>query len=195
MLPVCRPIYRSCPMPGPGCLGPIRPCLSPIWGLQKVSITICYLAGIQTWMYIVSIHCCNRFTAIDSLYKKNLLEPPWLLSFVPRHTIRRMAWSRNMAATMNKFMVAALSLSPCYTIGSFIMAAALSLKLTHLGVFFFFIALSPGQVSLWKYFSWLQLCPLILTHYWKVFFVAASFPPEHKSIGSVMATALFPYLK
>ena len=46
-------------MPGPGCLGPIRPCLSPIWGLQKVSITICYLAGIQTFMY--SKHCGNRF--------------------------------------------------------------------------------------------------------------------------------------
>ena len=188
MVPVCRPIYRSCPMPGPGCLGPIRPCLSPIWGLQKVSITIWYLAGIQTWIY--SKHCCNRFTAIDSLYKKKLLEPPWLLSFVPRHTIRRMAWSRNMAATMNKFMVAALSLSPCYTIGSFIMAAALSLKLTHLGVFFFFIALSPGQVSLWKYFSWLQLCPLILTLL-EGFFRNGSFVPW----TFVVATALFPYLK
>ena len=83
MLPVCRPIYRSCPMPGPGCLGPFRPCLSPIWGLQKVSITICYLAGIQTWMY--SKHCCNRFTAIDSLYKKKLLEPPWLQFCPQRH--------------------------------------------------------------------------------------------------------------
>ena len=71
MLPVCRPIYRSCPMPGPGCLGPIRPCLSPIWGLQKVSITICYLAGIQS-------SCTVNTAAIDSL-----LETPWL-QFCPQ---------------------------------------------------------------------------------------------------------------